>query len=184
MIWDLSARVLRIGEFMFFHALKGKVFKESNVWSIDLLFAKPLSELAESVAFSGFYIVPRHVFTVVFFGHHCPPLEETTSPLDAEPFKYSLPLCSVYKTKLASWIRWALTQSVHAHVRCDSELSRFYHRLTKRKRKQVAVVATARKMLEPLKSSTGCWRIRSLFILCMRRNVCPRPKACGLNRVS
>jgi transposase len=45
-------------------------------------------------------------------------------------------------------IRWALTQAVHAHVRHDTRLSRFYHRLAGRKRKQVAVVATARKMLK------------------------------------
>jgi transposase len=48
----------------------------------------------------------------------------------------------------SKWIRWVLTQAVHVHVRCDSELSRFYHKLAKRKRKQVAVVATARKMLK------------------------------------
>ena len=48
----------------------------------------------------------------------------------------------------SKWIRWALVQSVHAHVRCDTQLSRFYHRLAGRKRKQVAVVATARKMLK------------------------------------
>jgi len=48
----------------------------------------------------------------------------------------------------SKWIRWALVQSVHAHVRQDTQLSRFYHRLAKRKRKQVAIIATARKMLK------------------------------------
>jgi len=48
----------------------------------------------------------------------------------------------------SKWIRWALTQAVHVHVRQDTGLSRFYHRLAERKRKQVAVVATAGKMLK------------------------------------
>ena len=48
----------------------------------------------------------------------------------------------------SKWIRWALTQAVHAHVRHDTRLSSFYRRLAGRKRKQVAVVATARKMLK------------------------------------
>ncbi|MBS7614615.1 IS110 family transposase [Candidatus Bathyarchaeota archaeon] len=46
------------------------------------------------------------------------------------------------------WIRWALTQSVHAHVRYDTRLSRFYRSLAKKKGKQVAAVATGRKMLK------------------------------------
>jgi transposase len=48
----------------------------------------------------------------------------------------------------SKWIRWALVQSVHVHVRHDTQLSSFYHRLAKRKRNQVAVIATARKMLK------------------------------------
>lgn len=48
----------------------------------------------------------------------------------------------------SKWIRWALTQSVHAHVRHDTRLSRFYYRLAKKKNKQLAVIATARKMLK------------------------------------
>ena len=48
----------------------------------------------------------------------------------------------------SKWMRWALVQSVHAHVRSDSGLSRFYCRIAQKKGKQVAVVATARKMLK------------------------------------
>lgn len=48
----------------------------------------------------------------------------------------------------SKWLRWALVQSVHAHVRYDTHLSMFYRRLAERKKKQVAVVATARKMLK------------------------------------
>jgi hypothetical protein len=51
-------------------------------------------------------------------------------------------------------MRWALTQAVHMHVRYESDLSRFYYRLTRRKTAQEAVMATARKML---RSSTGCF---------------------------
>ena len=45
------------------------------------------------------------------------------------------------------WMRWALTQAVHVHVRYDSDLSRFYYRLAKSEARQKAVMATARKML-------------------------------------
>jgi len=48
----------------------------------------------------------------------------------------------------SKWIRWALTQAVHVHVRYDSRLSKFYNRLAVKKGKQVAAVATARKMLK------------------------------------
>jgi len=46
------------------------------------------------------------------------------------------------------WMRWALIQAVHVHIRRESDLSRFYHRLAKRKTPQEAVVATSRKMLK------------------------------------
>lgn len=48
----------------------------------------------------------------------------------------------------SKWIRWALTQAVHAHVRQDTRLSRFHHRLARKRGKQIATVATARKMLK------------------------------------
>ena len=48
----------------------------------------------------------------------------------------------------SKWIRWALVQSVHAHIRQDTGLSRFYHRLARKKGKQIATVANARKMLK------------------------------------
>lgn len=48
----------------------------------------------------------------------------------------------------SKWIRWALTQAVHAHLRFYTRLTRFYMRLAEKKPKQVAVVATARKMLK------------------------------------
>jgi transposase len=48
----------------------------------------------------------------------------------------------------SSWMRWALVQAVHVHVQHDTELSRFYRRLSVRKTRQEAVVATARKMLK------------------------------------
>jgi hypothetical protein len=41
-----------------------------------------------------------------------------------------------------------LTQAVHAHIRNDTGLSRFYHRVARKRGKQVAVVATAWKMLK------------------------------------
>jgi len=52
-------------------------------------------------------------------------------------------------TKTGSkWMRWALTQAVHVHVRYESDLSRFYRRLAREKGSQKAVMATARKMLK------------------------------------
>jgi transposase len=52
-------------------------------------------------------------------------------------------------TKTGSrWMRWALTQAVHVHVRYESDLSGFYRRLAREKGSQKAVMATARKMLK------------------------------------
>jgi transposase len=48
----------------------------------------------------------------------------------------------------SSWLRWGLTQAVNAHLRHETNLSRFYRRLSRRKLRQVAVMATARKLLK------------------------------------
>ena len=45
-------------------------------------------------------------------------------------------------------MRWALTQAVHVHVRYETNLTRFYRSLARRKTRQEAVMATARKMLK------------------------------------
>jgi transposase len=50
----------------------------------------------------------------------------------------------------SKWLRWVLVEAVHSHVikqKNDTSISRFYHSLAGRKGKQVAVVATARKLL-------------------------------------
>jgi len=44
-------------------------------------------------------------------------------------------------------LRWALVQAAHTAVRCDDYFGNFYTRLKSRKNHQVAIVATARKML-------------------------------------
>ena len=44
-------------------------------------------------------------------------------------------------------LRWALVQSAHIAKRCSDYFGNFYTRLKNRKNKQIAVVATARKML-------------------------------------
>jgi transposase len=52
-------------------------------------------------------------------------------------------------TKAGSrYLRWGLTQAVHAHVRHETRLTRFYRRLAQKKGTQVAVIATARKLLK------------------------------------
>ncbi len=44
-------------------------------------------------------------------------------------------------------LRWALVQAAHTAVRCDDYFGNFYTRLKGQKNHQVAIVATARKML-------------------------------------
>ena len=48
------------------------------------------------------------------------------------------------------WLRWALTQAVHVHIRYETNLARFYRRLAKTKPNQVGVIATERKMLKTI----------------------------------
>jgi transposase len=49
----------------------------------------------------------------------------------------------------SSYLRWMLTEAVHTHTRCepDSRLSRFHAKVARRRGKQKAIVATARKLL-------------------------------------
>ena len=44
------------------------------------------------------------------------------------------------------WLRWGLSQAVHVHIRSETNLTRFYRHLAGKKPRQVAVMATARKM--------------------------------------
>ena len=44
-------------------------------------------------------------------------------------------------------LRWTLVQCANIAVRCDEYLGKFYTRLKQRKNHQIAIVATARKML-------------------------------------
>jgi transposase len=48
----------------------------------------------------------------------------------------------------SGWLRWALTQAVHSHLSHETNLTRFHRRLARKKPSQVAVMATARKMLK------------------------------------
>ena len=44
-------------------------------------------------------------------------------------------------------LRWALVQSARIAVRCEEYFGNFYTRLKRKKNNQIAIVATARKML-------------------------------------
>lgn len=49
----------------------------------------------------------------------------------------------------SGYLRWMLTEAVLTHTRCepDSRLSRFHAKVARRRGKQKAIVATARKLL-------------------------------------
>jgi transposase len=47
----------------------------------------------------------------------------------------------------SKWLRWIIVEAAHSHAKHDTSISRFYHSLAQRKGKQVAAVATARKLL-------------------------------------
>jgi transposase len=48
------------------------------------------------------------------------------------------------------WLRWILIQCTHIHVRKDSWITNHYHKIAKKRGKQKAVVAAARKMLKAI----------------------------------
>lgn len=47
----------------------------------------------------------------------------------------------------SKWLRWVLIQCTYIHVRYDTYISQFYYRLTYKRGKKIAVVATASKFL-------------------------------------
>lgn len=49
-----------------------------------------------------------------------------------------------------AWLRWILIQCAHIHVRSYSWITQHYHKIAKKKGKQKAVVAAARKMLKAM----------------------------------
>jgi transposase len=54
---------------------------------------------------------------------------------------------SITKQQGSKWPRWIMVEAAHSHVKHDTSISRFYHSLAQRKGKQIAAVATARKLL-------------------------------------
>jgi len=45
------------------------------------------------------------------------------------------------------WLRWAMVEAVLVHLRCDTPVTRFYHRVAERRGAKMARVAAARKLL-------------------------------------
>ena len=56
-------------------------------------------------------------------------------------------VCGSISKEGSALLRWALVQCANIAVRCDGYLGNFYTRLKQRKNHQIAIVATARKML-------------------------------------
>ena len=44
------------------------------------------------------------------------------------------------------WLRWAMVEAAMVHVRVDSPVTRFYHRLAERRGRKPALVAAAGKL--------------------------------------
>jgi transposase len=47
----------------------------------------------------------------------------------------------------SSWLRWAMVEAVHSHLRYDTPVTRLYHRVAERRGSPTAKVATARKLV-------------------------------------
>jgi transposase len=47
----------------------------------------------------------------------------------------------------SKWLRWALVEAAMVHVRYDSPVTRFYHRVAERRGKKPALIASARKLV-------------------------------------
>ena len=45
------------------------------------------------------------------------------------------------------WLRWIMVECAHSHLRYETPITNFYHRVAERRGKQIAIVATARKLL-------------------------------------
>ena len=47
----------------------------------------------------------------------------------------------------SKWLRWSLVEAAMVHVRYDSPVTRFYHRVAERRGKKPALIASARKLV-------------------------------------
>ena len=45
------------------------------------------------------------------------------------------------------WLRWAMVEAAMTHIKYDTAITRAYHRIAECRDRQVAVVATARRLL-------------------------------------
>jgi len=45
------------------------------------------------------------------------------------------------------WLRWAMVEAAMVHLRCDTPVTRFYHRVAERRGRKPALVAAARKLV-------------------------------------
>jgi transposase len=53
----------------------------------------------------------------------------------------------------SAWLRWAMVEAALVHLRYDTPVTRFYHRVAERRGAKTARVAAARKLL------TVCWSV-------------------------
>ncbi|MEM1589253.1 MAG: IS110 family transposase [Thermoproteota archaeon] len=51
------------------------------------------------------------------------------------------------------WLRWAMVEATITHVKCDTAISRSYHRIAERRGRKAALVAIARRLL------LSCYRV-------------------------
>ena len=47
----------------------------------------------------------------------------------------------------SSWLRWAMVEAMHSHLRYDTPVTRLYHRVAERRGSPTAKVAAARKLV-------------------------------------
>lgn len=53
----------------------------------------------------------------------------------------------------SAWLRWAIVEATLVHLRYDTPVTRFYHRVAEKRGSKTARVAAARKLL------TVCWSV-------------------------
>ena len=51
-------------------------------------------------------------------------------------------------TREGKWLRWGMVEATLTHLRIDTPVTRFYHRVAERRGRKTARVAAARKLLE------------------------------------
>jgi len=149
--WMRSLGILTVNSSL--NCLEGiqKEIEDLNSLLLDEFNSRKDAQLIETIPGIGFYgalLILAEIDDIHRFSHY----RKLCAYAGLVPTVHQSASCVRYggiSKDGSKYLRWILTEAVHSHIRScpHSKLSKFYTRVARRRNKQIAVIATAKKRL-------------------------------------